>query len=197
MKTALWIGLPLAISCFSPVPASAGETITYTYDALGRLVAVETSGTVNNGQDVRISYDAAGNRTNYQVTGAGSGTPTLSIGNANTTEGGNLVFTVTLSPSAASTVTVNYATANGSAGEPGDYTALTGMLTLTAGQTSQSITVPTIDDSLTEPSETMTVSLSGAAGGAAIGTASAIGTINDNDASTWGSFTWNTATWSN
>lgn len=185
------------MGCFSAVPASASETVTYTYDALGRLVAVQTSGTVNNGQDVTISYDAAGNRTNYTVTGAGAATPTLSIGNATATEGGSLVFTVTLSPSAVGTVTVNYATANGSAVEPGDYTASSGMLTFTAGQTSQTITVPTVDDSLTEPSETMTVSLSGATGGAAIGAASATGTINDNDASIWGSFTWNTATWSN
>ena len=30
-------------------PCAASETISYTYDALGRLVAVARTGTVNNG----------------------------------------------------------------------------------------------------------------------------------------------------
>jgi hypothetical protein len=51
-------------------PASAAETITYTYDELGRLRAVVSSGTVNNGQATSITFDAAGNRINYTVTGA-------------------------------------------------------------------------------------------------------------------------------
>lgn len=168
--------LPLAIGT-----ARAGETTTYTYDAQGRLVAVQSSGTVNNGQNVSVSYDAAGNRTNYTVAGAGPGTPTLSIGNASVTEGGNLLFTVTLSPSATGTVTVNYATANGTAVAPGDYTAASGTLTFTGGQTSKTITVATIDDSTTESSEVMTVTLSGATGGAAIDPAAGTGTIGDND----------------
>lgn len=50
--------------------ATAAETITYTYDALGRLVEVATVGTVNNGVDKSIEYDAAGNRIEYEVTGA-------------------------------------------------------------------------------------------------------------------------------
>lgn len=168
--------LPLAIGT-----ARAGETTTYTYDAQGRLVAVQSSGTVNNGQNVSVSYDAAGNRTNYTVAGAGPGTPTLSIGNASVTEGGNLLFTVTLSPSATGTVTVNYASANGTAVSPGDYTATSGTLTFTAGQTSKTITLAIIDDSTAESSEAMTVTLSGVTGGAVIGMATGTGTINDND----------------
>ena len=59
----------------APPPAGLGETITYTYDPLGRLVAVRRSGTVNNGQNETTSYDAAGNRSNVSVTGVG--TPNL------------------------------------------------------------------------------------------------------------------------
>ena len=50
--------------------AAASETVTYTYDALGRLVTTTRSGTVNNGQSSTVSYDRAGNRTNYTVSGA-------------------------------------------------------------------------------------------------------------------------------
>lgn len=51
-------------------PASAAETTTYRYDALGRLVAVNVSGGANSGLANNIGYDAAGNRTQYVVEGA-------------------------------------------------------------------------------------------------------------------------------
>ena len=52
----------------------ASETVTYSYDSLGRLVGASTTGTVNNGLTVSTSYDPAGNRCGYGVIGAsGSG----------------------------------------------------------------------------------------------------------------------------
>jgi YD repeat-containing protein len=54
--------------------AHATETFTYTYDAQGRLVQSVISGTVNNGQSSRTTFDAANNRTNYTVSLSG-GTP--------------------------------------------------------------------------------------------------------------------------
>jgi hypothetical protein len=51
-------------------PASGSETTTYTYDALGRLVSSSTTGTVNNGLSVTAAFDAAGNRSSYNVSGA-------------------------------------------------------------------------------------------------------------------------------
>ncbi|HEY0313558.1 MAG TPA: Ig-like domain-containing protein [Allosphingosinicella sp.] len=47
---------------------------TYSYDALGRLVATSSSGTVNNGLTTGIAYDPAGNRSCYTVAGAATGT---------------------------------------------------------------------------------------------------------------------------
>lgn len=47
----------------------ASETSSYTYDALGRLVQVARSGTVNSGVSASYSYDPADNRTNVTVTG--------------------------------------------------------------------------------------------------------------------------------
>lgn len=47
--------------------AYASETITYKYDARGRLVRVERSGNVNNNVTANYSYDKADNRTNVNV----------------------------------------------------------------------------------------------------------------------------------
>lgn len=47
--------------------ASATETITYTYDARGRLVRVVHTGTVNNNVQACYKLDKADNRTNVKV----------------------------------------------------------------------------------------------------------------------------------
>ena len=51
-----------------PATAMATETITYTYDAHGRLVRVVHTGPSN--ATVQLVYDLADNRTNLTVTGA-------------------------------------------------------------------------------------------------------------------------------
>src|SRR5438067_2590581 len=59
-----------ALASFGATPAGAmTETVTYRYDALGRLVATSSSGSVNNGLATGIAYDPAGNRSAYSVTG--------------------------------------------------------------------------------------------------------------------------------
>jgi YD repeat-containing protein len=50
--------------------AHAAETITYTYDARGRLIQVVRSGTVNNGVSTTYQIDKADNRTNKTTTGS-------------------------------------------------------------------------------------------------------------------------------
>jgi RHS repeat protein len=55
----------------APATAAAGETVSYTYDALGRLTNVSVSGGPNAGSAAATGYDPAGNRTNYSVSGAG------------------------------------------------------------------------------------------------------------------------------
>ena len=47
---------------------SATETVTYTYDARGRLIKVVHAGTVNNNNQVCYKLDKAGNRTNVKAT---------------------------------------------------------------------------------------------------------------------------------
>jgi YD repeat-containing protein len=69
-------GLVLAtISCGLASAAAATETITYTYDAKGRLVKVERTGTVNNGVTTQYTHDKADNRTNVTITGSANSTP--------------------------------------------------------------------------------------------------------------------------
>lgn len=51
-------------------PAFAGETITYTYDAKGRLVKVVHAGTVNNNIQTTYTHDKADNRKNTATTGS-------------------------------------------------------------------------------------------------------------------------------
>ena len=47
--------------------AVASETITYTYDARGRLTKVARSGSVNNNVSATYAYDKADNRTTVNV----------------------------------------------------------------------------------------------------------------------------------
>ena len=58
----------------APATAFAGETITYTYDALGRLTGVATAGGPNAGTTIATTYDPAGNRCTYILNdGVGTG----------------------------------------------------------------------------------------------------------------------------
>ena len=55
--------------------AQATETIKYTYDAKGRLVKVERTGTVNNGVTTTYTHDKADNRANVKTTGSSNPAP--------------------------------------------------------------------------------------------------------------------------
>ncbi|MFM6318573.1 MAG: Calx-beta domain-containing protein, partial [Dolichospermum sp.] len=110
----------------------------------------------------------------------------LSINDVTLTEGNsgtkNATFTVTLSGETFQTVTVNYATANGTATAGSDYTATTGTLifNVNPGETSKQITVSVLGDSLFEANETFFVNLSNATN-ASIADAQAQGTITNDD----------------
>jgi YD repeat-containing protein len=62
----------LAIGLIFSSAASATETITYTYDARGRLIKVVHAGNVNNNNQVCYTYDKEGNRTNVKAAVNGS-----------------------------------------------------------------------------------------------------------------------------
>jgi hypothetical protein len=60
------------VAAIHPPPLPAGETITYTYDALGRLVKAQSSGSINNNHARSLCYDPAGNRTQMRSDSAGA-----------------------------------------------------------------------------------------------------------------------------
>ncbi|MCY4603528.1 MAG: putative Ig domain-containing protein, partial [Gemmatimonadetes bacterium] len=104
--------------------------------------------------------------------------PSLSVAAASGTEGGPVDFTVSLSPVSGQAVTVNYATAFGTATRA-DFTATSGALTIAAGASSGTVSVTTINDLLNEADETFTLTLSNPSAPATLGTATATGTIKD------------------
>jgi aryl-phospho-beta-D-glucosidase BglC (GH1 family) len=111
--------------------------------------------------------------------------PKIVIADASMKEGDsgtrNLAFTVTLSEATSGPVTVNYATADGSAKAGQDYIAQTGTVTFAAGETSKVINVKVSGDTTVEINEGMKVTLTTATGGK-IADSQAIGTIVNDDA---------------
>lgn len=63
------------LPAFSPGPAGASETVTYSYDARGRLIQVARSGSVNNGVVTTYAHDKANNRTTKTTTGSANPGP--------------------------------------------------------------------------------------------------------------------------
>ena len=108
-------------------------------------------------------------------------TPTLLIADAEASEGdGEMAFSVRLSVPSSRTVTVEYATADGTATAGADHEETTGTLTFSAETTAQTIRVPIIDDDLDEATETFTIVLSNSSN-ATIEDGEATGVITDND----------------
>jgi len=109
---------------------------------------------------------------------------TLSVGDAAVFEGNTgtqyAVVSVNLDAPARKTVSVNYATAYGTAVAGADYLATAGTLTFAPGQTSKTIRVPVIADRVPEPDKTFLVNLSGARG-AKIAVAQGVVTILDDE----------------
>ncbi|MGI9210942.1 MAG: Calx-beta domain-containing protein, partial [Methylococcaceae bacterium] len=93
----------------------------------------------------------------------------------------NANVTVSLSAASSQTVTVNYATLDGTATAGSDYTAASSSLTFAPGETSKTISIPVIGDTTVESDETFQVQLSNAASAVLSATASAatVTIIND------------------
>jgi subtilisin family serine protease len=111
--------------------------------------------------------------------------PNLSINDVSVVEGNSgsslASFAVTLSSASTSSVTVNYATANGTATVVSDYNSSSGSLSFAPGETAKTISVVILGDLAVEPNETFFVNLSGASN-ANISDSSGLGTIINDDA---------------
>ena len=110
----------------------------------------------------------------------------ISINDVRVTEGNSgtttALFTVTLDRVPGSEVSINYATANGTATvADGDYIAASGTLTIAAGRTTRTFAVTINGDTKVEPDETFFVNLSNPRGGV-LGDAQGVATIVNDDA---------------
>ncbi|MEX2142879.1 MAG: Calx-beta domain-containing protein [Pirellulales bacterium] len=103
---------------------------------------------------------------------------TISISDRVIAEGGFGMFTVTLSSPAATPITVNFNTADGTATALADYLPAADMLTFGAGVQTQTIIVQTLPDDIPDDLETFLVQLSGAVG-ANIEDDTGVGTITE------------------
>ena len=165
-------GTAVSASDYDP----AGGTLVFAPGETAKQIIVhvigDTTAEANEKFSVNLSNpsgatraDAVGLGTITDDDSGGTTNPSLTIANATVTEGNsgttNAVFTVTLSAPSANTVTVNYATAPGSAVAPADYTSTSGTLTFNPGETALQIVVPVQGDTVGEANETFSVNLSG------------------------------------
>jgi parallel beta-helix repeat protein len=126
-----------------------------------------------------------GDTSEFSATVVASGTVSISIADVSIVEGDSgsaaALFTVSLSAPSGQTVTVAYATVAGTATSGSDFTATSGTLSFSAGQTTRTISVFVRGDLLNEPAETFFLRLSNPTN-AILAVDQAMGTIVDDDA---------------
>ena len=172
---------------------ATGGTLTFnstTGASLPITVTILDDATVESSENFGVLLsNASGNATIADAAGDGTITDDDFVVQSITDEtaaesAGSMTFTVTLdrAPTGAEVVTVDYATADGTALAGSDYTATGGTLTFnsTTGA-SLPITVTILDDATVESSENFGVLLSNASGNATIADAAGDGTITDDD----------------
>ncbi len=104
----------------------------------------------------------------------------LSVADATAQEGAQLAFRVTLSRASERRVSVSYRTEDGTATAGEDYSAVDGTLTFAPGETAKTVTVVTLDDSIDDDGETVTLRLTSYSG-AYLEDDKATGTIHNSD----------------
>ena len=170
-----------------------GATLTFAPGVTSQTIVVPLAGDSldepNESVLVVLSSPTNATITSPQATGTitdDDAAPSLSVGNLSIAEGNagitNATFTVSLSAASGQAVSVAYATANGTAAAPGDYTVTSGTLTFAPGSTSQTVVVAVIADGLDENDETFQLNLSNATN-ATVAAGQGIGTIADDDVS--------------
>ncbi|WP_298624524.1 Calx-beta domain-containing protein [uncultured Legionella sp.] len=170
--------------------SATNGNLTFAPGELTKTIIIQITNdiTYEGNETFNVNLSNAANAT--IANGIGTGTivdndappEVSSISNASVSEGSNLIFTVNLVTAAALPATYPFSLGGGTATAGSDYsttpvfsngvTLSNGVLTVPAGVTSFTVTIPTIDDALREDSETVSLT---------VGTRTATGTINDND----------------
>lgn len=157
---------------------AATGTLTFTPGQTQRTITVGVQ--PNTAGEATETFTLALSNPTNGTLGAGTGTgtivgsttppptpppplPTVSIGNAQATEPAsgstNAVFTVSLSAASTTPVTVAYSTSNITATAGSDYNAINGTVTFAPGETSKTVAVAILADTLTESTETFRLTL--------------------------------------
>jgi hypothetical protein len=177
----------------SDYTAASGQLTIPAGQTTGTIVVTVLGDTVPEGDEtflVKFSHpsgavveaEAVGTIRNDDIAPSN----TLSINDAEVLEGNTgaatASLTVTLTPAAAGTVTVQWATADGTATAGTDYTAGSATLTFAAGETTKTIGVSAIGDTQIEGDETFVVNLSNASGAAIQDAQGQVRILNDDSA---------------
>lgn len=161
----------------------AGQTSgTFTVAVIGDRIAESST------EEFLVQLTLPTNATIANAWGIGrilDDEPRISIGNVSKSEGNSktttFTFTVSLSSAYDQAVTVNYATANGTATAGSDYQAKSGTVTFAPGETSKTITIVVNGDRNKESNETFFVDLLGPSSNVFISTSRGTGTIFNDD----------------
>jgi hypothetical protein len=170
---------------------STGDTLVFDPGQTTQSVSVSVNGDTLDEPDETYVVNLS-NETNATIAdGQGLGTitdddlpPALSIDDVTVTEGSlgttTAMFTVSLSAASGLPVSVDYATADGTATAPGDYLSAGDPLVFAPGETAKSVSITVNADMLDETNETFSVDLSNPTN-ATIADGAGVGTIIDDD----------------
>ena len=153
----------------------------YTITDLGEVFWVGSADGVDANACHRISAPPVTSNRVSVVSGPNTihfGSPTYSVSE----DAGTVSIIVSLDAAAATTVTVDCATSDGTAEAGSDYSSVNNTLSFAPGVTDWVFTVPITDDVVDEPNESVMLTLSGATHASITGTNPATITIIDDEA---------------
>lgn len=121
----------------------------------------------------------------FSLTVGGVGLPVLAVSDASAFEGDSGTTTLNFgfglnAPAGAGGVTIQYATADGTATAGSDYVAASGTVVIPQGATSTTIAITVNADTVSEPDETFFVNITGVSG-AVVSDAQGLGTLQNDD----------------
>jgi titin len=165
---------------------STSGTLTFNPGETSKTIAVTVNGDVIDefNETFFVNLTNATNAAIIDSQGEGTvvddDTATASVNDVTVIEGNPAVFTITLSTPSSATEFVDYATQNGTAVAPGDYTTTSGFVVFAPGELTKTVSVPTIIDTTTETTdETFTLTITTISGFPAVLDGTGVGTIRD------------------